>query len=296
MANAYDTIASQNISSDNKASSIGNNSGSRSGYSPPTPQNNSASGSGQLPHPFDQTGNNQIIPSGVYYHIIPKSDGPASKHPGIPGTGFWFPVSGDHPIDFTFTHEWDRADNLAKKLISSVARGIGNTLAGAGGAEALDFLARQGQHTLQGSLYFSGCAIYNSSAPPSISINTRLFATGNGNLIKIIEMLRYDTHGRLNEGDVSAAVASATNSQDIGNKVQEIQKAGGVKSGRIEHPGWWDVEIISGAGGGGNQVVAKMNDMFCVGMKVDMYSPWIGQEPSFMELSLSFQHGFPGVA
>jgi hypothetical protein len=227
-----------------------------------------ANNSSTMPHDFSTLGKTQTIATGVYYHLIPKK-ATGSSHLDSIGDGFWFPVTGDSPIDYSFNHTWDLADNLAKKQIDSIGSGGGIS------GDAIQLGVRAAQHYLGGSLYASGCALYNTSSPPTINVSTKLFSVGGNNLINIIEGIRGDTHGRLGSGGAAA----------------------GVKAGTIEHPGGWDVEVVSFAGtSGGTNIVSFMKDMICVGMKVTMYSPWLGIEPCYMELSLTFQHGYPGMS
>jgi len=284
----------------------------RAGWSPPTPETNSSNGdnsgnrssagsgtgSSKLPHDFSTLGKEVTIATGVYYHLIPKMD-IASKHLGSVGSGFWFPVVGDMPVDFSFTHQWDQADNLAKKMLGAAASNIGGDIG--------DLAFKQAQHLLGGGLYVSGCSVFNSSAPPTISVATKLFSIGGRNLIDIIEALRGDTHARLNGGQSkigqgAAALGGAAAGgldkafgEGTTQNLLDKAKGTGVKAGSIDHPGWWDVEVVSHAGDGSAKIVAKMKDMICTGLKVTMYSPWIGIEPSYMELRVEFQHAYPGL-
>lgn len=232
-----------------------------------------ANNSVSMPHDFSKLGQEKVIATGVYYHLIPIRSGYASRHlDSIPASGFWFPVTGDSPVDFTFNHTWDAADNLTKKAL--------DTVGGSGGVvgEAVQLGVRQAQHFFGGSFYVSGCSLYNTSAPPTINVNTKLFSVGGNNLIKIVEALRADTHARFTEiSGISLSVSFA-----------------GAKAGVVRHPGWWEIRVVSFADGSTN-VVADMRDMICTSMKVTMFSPWLGMEPCYMELSLGFQHAYPGL-
>lgn len=214
-----------------------------------------------MPHDFSKLGTDRPVPNGVYYQLKPEGE-----HIGIPGIGYWLPVIGDAPVDFTFTHQWDAADNLAKKMLDGVAQDKGGELGS---------LAWKGaQHNLGGSVYGSGCTVFNSSAAPTISVASKLFSTGGTNLIDMLENLRNDTHARLGGGG-----------------------GFGFKGGTLATPGWWTINVISFAtGGSGGVNVARMQDMICTGLKVTMYSPWLGKEPSLMEMRIDFQHAYPGLA
>lgn len=317
MANAYDAQTAWQTrngiagpfnllltSPSNSNSTSGSETVTRGGYTPVTPKNNASNatnsdlpgnhGTQTLPHNFAALGTEQgsgAIATGIYYKLIPKTD-KASKHQKITSP-IWFPVTGDAHVDFTFSHQWDQADNLGKKFLAGVANK-------ALGPDFGDLAFKQGQHFLGGGLYVSGCSVYNSSSPPTITIATKLFSTdGNGKILNTIERLRWETHPRRGGGASEAGKAGAAlggaAGEAMANSIVKATEAAGGKAGSIDHPGWWDVEVVSFAGGGA-ATVAKMSDMICTGLKITMYSPWIGKEPSIVEIRMDLQHAYPGLA
>ena len=83
----------------------------------------------------------------------------------------------------------------------------------------------------------------------------------------------------------------------INSAVSVLNKASGgnLRGGLITYPEWWTVEVVSFAGGQGANVLMSMTDMLAKSMDVTMYAPFIGKDPSLVELSLGFSHGFRGL-
>lgn len=270
----------QVVNQSNTNNSAGSGVTTRNGYSRPTPQNNSSNASNSelpmnhgtqtLPHNFSKITEmgSGVISTGTYYVLTPTFDN-ASPHPAVKAP-IWLPVTGDNPVDFSFNHQWDQADNVSKKIADAVSLGL---LGGEWGSLAY----KQGLHTMGGGPYVSGCAVFNSSSPATISVASKLFSSdGSGSLVELVEKLRSDTHANMAAGGTSNTV--------------------GVRGGAISHPGWWKIEVISFADGGSESIIASMKDMICVGLKVTMHSPWVGKDPSLMELRVDFQNAYPGLA
>jgi len=260
-----------------------------------------------LPHTF-MPGPEQMIPIGTYYRLEPI-DGEVGSH--VIKNPIYLPVTDT--VSWSFNHTYNEADNLSKTIIDSVAQK---------GGMLGEQVAKVAQRKIGGSVHVSSCAVYVDSAPPTINVRTKLFSPdGRGNILALVELFRQDTHGALGGssvkehlaqlgGTISAAVggdpltgagagrsigdAAQRGLETIQNVDRSIPGGKSIKSGVIDHPEWWKIQVIT-FGKSGKTVLATMDDMLCKGINVTFFAPFYDSEPSLIELDMAFQHGFRGL-
>jgi len=252
-----------------------------------------------LPHDF-KPGTTMGIGTGTWYVLTPAGGNHVIK------TSKYLPVTDS--IAFSQQHVWNESDNLGKNILSSIENLPGQILSGAsrrtsklgkysGVANgAAQLVSRNLQHHLGGGPSASACAVYVDSSPPTINVRTKLFSPdGSGSIIGLLEEFRSDfTGGTVGAPSASAFSSAGAAAQSAIAGFNSLVATAGVRGGIISHPGWWTIEIVSFAGGS-NSVLMTMKDMIAKSMDVTMYSPFIGQDPSLIELNIGFSHGFRGL-
>lgn len=268
-----------------------------------------------LPHNFIP-GEEPMVKYGTYYRLEPIS-GATDAH--VIKKAFYLPVTDT--VNWSFSHEWNEADNLSKNIIDSVESKVPFNLGRS--------FSKYAQRKIGGSVHVSSCAVYVDSAPPTINVRTKMFSPdGKGQLLRLVELLRQDTHGALGgeamsqrlgkiTGDISELAGSvggetvgsiagdagriigsgAMNAvQGVLEKGQDVLNAGGktFKAGAIDHPEWWKIQVVT-FHSAGKTFLATMYDMVCTGMNVTFFAPFYNGEPMMIELDIGFKHAFRGL-
>lgn len=205
----------------------------------------------------------KVTGNGVYYRLNPKSSA-FGEH--LFDGPIFLPVTDS--IGWGFSHSWSEADNLVKNITSS--------LVGDRAAALIDNVSRYAQRAFGAGLHASACSVFADSAPPTINVKSKLISgDGSGKVIRFLEKLRKDTHSTLKGGE-----------------------AGGYQGGIVDHPEWWEIQVVAFAGGD-KTIIADMKNMVCTGLNVTMYTPFVsgekGMEPSMTEIDIAFKHGFRGL-
>jgi hypothetical protein len=234
-----------------------------------------------LPHHFTP-GTRFGIGTGTWYRLEPQT-GSADSH--VIERTLWFPVTDT--VQFSQQHIWNESDNLGKNFMSTVSE-LGSVLGNTGRDLASRF-AQRGTGFLtgvgtSGGPHLSACSVYVDSSPPTMTVRTKLFSPdGSGSLIALLEELRADFTGTIGTsvGGFSTGFTAA-------------QTAGLAQGGLVAHPEWWTVEVVSFAGKS-EATLMSMKNMHATQMDVTMFAPFIGKDPSLVELSIAFTHGFRGV-
>jgi len=229
-----------------------------------------------LPHNFTP-GTTMGIAKGTWYRLKPEGGDHVVKD------AVYLPVTDT--VGFSQQHNWNEADNLGKNTmdaLENVVKAI--PVLGAGAS----IISRSAQHRYGGGPSYSACAVYMDSSPPTVSVRTKLFIPdGSGSIMKLLESFRADFTGGMKSDD---ALSKAVNSI-----AAAASSAGAVgRGGMITHPGWWTVDVVTFAGGGAS-VLMHMEDMIAKSMDVTMFAPFIKQDPSLVELTIGFGHGFRGL-
>lgn len=228
-----------------------------------------------LPHHFTP-GTNFGIETGTWYRLNPQN-GSAGSH--IIGDAQWFPVTDT--VSFSQQHIWNESDNLGKNMMASVSE-LGG-IAGATGKDLTSRFAQRGIGIATGSTsggpHLSACSVYVDSSPPTLTMRTKLFTPdGSGILINLLEKLRADFTGTLGNTGGSTSTGAGKLAQ----------------GGLVAHPEWWTVEVLTFASGS-KSVIMSMKDMHVTSFDVTMFAPFIGKDPSLVELNIGFMHGFRGI-
>ena len=238
------------------------------------------------------------IGTGTWYRIEPQT-GPAGSH--VVQSEKYFPVLNS--LSFSQTHEWSESDNIAKNGMKSiegaVAKVAGNSLT--------ELASKVAQRRIGGGPHISACSIYTDSSPPSFTVRTQLFSPdGSGVLMALLEELRADFCGSISMNGANGAINGAISTNiGGGGAISGALSSAGVstspaatsgaytQNGWVTHPEWWKVEVISYASGAAVPII-KMTDMHAVSFEVTMFSPFIGKDPSTVELNIGFKYGFRG--
>ncbi len=237
-----------------------------------------------LPHNF-VPGTPMGIATGTWYKLIPKS-GAAGTH--VITKELFLPVTDS--VSFSQQHNWNESDNMGKNLIAG-AEGMLSQLPGGSVMTAIvDTVSRGVQkNVIGGGPSISACAVYMDSSPPAISVKTKLFTPdGSGVVMNLLEDLRADFTGGLTTKGKGASINASI--ALLNDKAGKNVTSGGV----IDHPEWWDIQVVSFAGGGA-AVLMDMKNMIPKSMDVVMYAPFIGRDPSLVDLTIGFGHGFRGL-
>ena len=241
-----------------------------------------------LPHRFLPGGGGRgnssfdnIVEGGTYWWLKPNDD---SEERGKPWDVF-FPVADSVSMDWS--HEWSQTQNLVKSQgptswsdASGIALyGISNTIRNALGG---------------GGILAATTSIFNDTRAPSLSIQSKIFSPdGSGGLLSTIEMLRNCSHGMERDNPITDNKA-----------VEGILKQVGGTVNFINHPTLWDVKLITLSGmvqgtknplSNAASTVGHWTDMYISRLQVELFSPWIGLDPSYATINISMSHALPGI-
>jgi hypothetical protein len=211
----------------------------------------------------------------VYYALTPKSTpGSWKSHVFAVGETIYLPYLDQH--NFSFNHNWNEADQQLKQVAASVLPSITAAISGASA-----FVSAVGGIAAGVGVHVSPASVYADSAPVTINVRTKLFSNkGDGSLLRFIDKVRADGFGTTSGAGTTVP--------------------GRIQLGRLRHPDYWKVQIISIAGGA-RTIVFEADWMLVVSTSMTMYAPFVSagsagkSEPMLVELEIAMKGAFRGL-